>query len=197
VEIPSSFMRAKWFFIKTNFLNQIKLVTDKMPPPQKNKGTRGGRKEVSVSSKNTKFMQNLMDDIRSEGGVEDVFIGRVTKKMGNARMEVLFSEGGTIRTISALIRGTFRGRRKRHAFIDIGSFVAIGKTGMDGSLEFEIIAVLTRRQVHDISDEMPIDPRVITDTGVVDSENVGFEFDTSANPLKEEDEEESINIDEI
>ena len=176
-------------------------------PPQKNSGNKGAKRETGVSTKNRRFLQNFLDDIRSEGKVDNVHIGRVLRKMGDGRMEVFYVEtkGDVPRThiAQAVIRGSFRGRGKRSVWIDIGSFVAVAETGQAGSAALEIVAVIEPSHMRDIAKEMNLDSRVLavdtvdyaqlvsTDKKMEDDRG-GFEFD-----IVEEDNDADINIDNI
>lgn len=142
-------------------------------PPQKNAGNRGAKNDSGVSSKNQKFIRDLMFDMKKDGSVEDVFIGKVTKRLGNGRMEVHYIENEKLNKTIALIRGCFRGKGKRSVWIDVGSFVAIASTGVSGSLAYEIMAVLTPSEAQDIG----VDPRILNyETHKPDIKD-GFEFD--------------------
>ena len=84
-------------------------------PPQKNSGNKGAKSGITGASvKNRKFVQNFLDDLRAEGHVEDVHIGRVLRKMGDGRMEVFYvntskkTEQGNV--AQAKIPGKFSGR---------------------------------------------------------------------------------------
>jgi hypothetical protein len=171
--------------------------------PQKNTGNRGSKKESGVSSKNRRFVQNLIDDLRADVELSEVYIGRVLKKLGNGRTEVFFmkknKDGVLLPNISqAIIRGSFRGKGKRSVWIDVGSVVAIADVGLAGSASHEIMAVIPPEQIRDMKKEFDIDPRIIafdlTDPVALMSDimpgDVGFEFD--AGPAEEE-----INIDAI
>ena len=178
-------------------------------PPQKNSGNKGAKRETGASSKNRRFLQNFLDDLRTEGGVEHVHIGRVTRRLGDGRMEVFFTEkvkgnDSKGRVAQAVIRGSFRGRGKRSVWIDVGSFVAIAETGVAGPSALEIVAVLTSDQLRDIGKEITIDPRVLAVDAVDPTQllsskmtpqhEVGYEFD---GVIEEEDEEQEVDIENI
>jgi len=176
--------------------------------PQKNSGNRGAKRETGASSKNRRFIQNFMDDLRTEGGVDHVHIGRVTRPpLGDGRMEVFFTEkvngnDSKGRIAQAVIRGSFRGRGKHSVWVGVDSFVAIADTGVAGASEFQIVAVLTAEQMREIARETHIDPRVLA-VGVSDSakllsskmtaaDDKGYDFDTI-----EEDDDEEVDVDGI
>lgn len=176
-------------------------------PPQKNSGNRGAKRETGASKKNRMFIQDFMDDMRKEGHVDDVYIGRVLRRLGDKRMEVFYTE--TVkddqkgRVVQAKIPGKFSGKAKHSVYIDVGTFVAVANTGVSGSAEFEIVAVFSPDQMRDISKEFKIDPRVLaldnTDahqlatTKMTVKDEVGYDFDI----IGEEDEEEELDIDNI
>ncbi len=131
-------------------------------PPQKNSGNRGSKKEAAVTSKNNRFVQALLEDARKDGNVQDIYIARILKKMGNGRMEAFYIDSdGRPQTRQTLIRGSFRGKGKRGVWIDIGSVVVMADSGIPGSAEFEIMAVLSNDQIRDLRKEMDIDPRIL------------------------------------
>lgn len=159
---------------------------------QKNSGNRGAKKESGVAIKNRRFVSNILDDLRSDEGLDEIRFARVLKKFGNGRVEVFFVK--TINKIEyptiaqAVIRGSFRGRGKKSVWIDIGSIVVLADVGLGGSAEFEIVAVLSPEQVHDIKKEIKIDPRILA-VDAIDSTKLmsgqpltdgGFEFDYEA-----------------
>jgi hypothetical protein len=176
-------------------------------PPQKNSGNRGAKRETGASKKNRMFIQDFMDDMRKEGHVEDVYIGRVLRRLGDKRMEVFYTQ--TVkddqkgRVVQAKIPGKFSGKAKHSVYIDVGTFVAVANTGVSGSAEFEIVAVFSPDQMRDISKEFNLDPRVLaidnTDshqlvtTKMTSKDEVGYDFDA----IQEEDEEDELDIDNI
>lgn len=174
-------------------------------PPQKNAGNRGAKRETGASIKNRKFVHNFIDDLRSEGAVDHVHIGRVIRRLGDGRMEVFYVEKvkGEQRgkAAQAKIPGKFSGRGKHSVWIDVGSFVAISDTGVNGSAAFEISAVFTPEQMRDIAKEFELDPRLLMVDNTDSSQLVnnkttkhdaaGYEFDTV------EEQEEDFDIEDI
>jgi hypothetical protein len=174
-------------------------------PPQKNSGNRGAKRETSATIKNRRFVQDFLDDLRKEGNVSDVFIGRVIRRLGDGRMEVFYTEKVKTenkgRVTQAKIPGRFSGKGKHSVWIDVGTFVAIASTGVSGSAAFEIVAVFSADQMRDISREFDLDSRITsvdnTDAATlvankgVTSKDLGFEFDN----IEEEDEE--VDVDNI
>lgn len=164
-------------------------------PPQKNSGNKKGKRETNVSVKNRQFVADLIYDLRKSNQVEDVYLGRVVRKLGNGRVEVFYvakeiektfdHEGNDIVKESyksyekqATIKGSFRGKGKHSVWIDVGTPVVLLDSGLN---LFTIIAVLSREQLQDISKEVYLDPRVLN--GIVEtSENpedtVEFEEET-------------------
>ena len=169
-------------------------------PPQKNAGAKASKRVSGVQAKNSRFIQSYLVDLRKEGKVEDVYIGRIIGRLGNGRMEVFYMDNKQKpQTIQAIIRGSFRGKGKRSVWIDIGSIVAIADSGIAGSAEFEILAILDQVDLNALKSETTLDPRVLdtmnTDKDILKSDRPvadgGFEFETIDN------EEEEIDIDDI
>ena len=169
-------------------------------PPQKNSGNRGAKRETSATIKNRRFVQDFLDDLRAEGRVNDVFIGRVIRRMGDGRMEVFYTEKvkdeNKGRVTQAKIPGRFSGKGKHSVWIDVGTFVAIASTGVNGSAAFEIVAVFSSDQMRDISREFDLDSRITsvenTDAAAlvankgIKLNDTGFEFDTIEDITDEE-----------
>jgi hypothetical protein len=178
-------------------------------PPQKNSGTKAAKRESGASSKNRRFINNLFDDLKTEGSVEHVHIARVLRKMGDGRMEVFYTEkankAGEMRgkVAQAVIRGSFRGRGKHSVWIDVGSFVAIVETGVAGSSALEISGVISPDQMRELAKEVTIDPRILavdaTDSAQllsskmsgVTSGDSGYVFDTV------DEDDEDVDVDDI
>lgn len=169
--------------------------------PQKNTGNKGAKRETGVSMKNRKFIQSYLDDIRKEGSVDDVYVSRIIKKMGNGRVEAFYvDDSNTPHTVQAVIRGSFRGRGKRSVWIEDNAIVMIADSGIGGSAEFEVVAVLSPEQLRDLRKEMDIDPRVIAfevvDTQILMSDKPlndgGFEFEAPEEPEITDDQIDKI-----
>jgi hypothetical protein len=171
-------------------------------PPQKNSGNKGAKRETGVSVKNNKFIQSFLDDVRKEGNVKDVYVARILKKMGNGRVEAFYvDEKSKPFTVQAVIRGSFRGRGKRSVWIEDNSIVIIVDSGIGGSAEFEVMALLSPDQVRELRKAKDIDPRILA-LGVTDAElltsgkplelDEGFVFENS-----EGEEDSEVDIDDI
>ena len=166
-------------------------------PPQKNAGAKASKRVSGVQSKNSRFIQSYLDDLRKEGKADDIYIARVIGRLGSGRMDVFYIDADNKpQTVQSVIRGSFRGKGKRSVWIDIGSIVAIADSGIAGSAEYEIMAVLSQDDLDSLRKETTLDPRILDITNVdkdlLKSDNPitdgGFEFD------REEDE---IDIDDI
>lgn len=164
-------------------------------PPQKNSGNKKGKRETGVSVKNRHFIGDLMSDLRQNGHVDDVYLGRVTRKLGNGRVEVFYvarevektfdSEGNDVEKSvyksyekQATIKGSFRGKGKHSVWIDVGTAIAVADAGLG---QLMIMAVLTRDQVQEIAKTSYVDERVLN--GISDSAEKagdGVEFDENA-----------------
>ena len=150
-------------------------------PLQKNSGNKKAKKESGVATKNKRFVTNILDDLRTEGKVDGVHIARVTKKLGNGRVEVFYvkkngdTDDTTSFTACASIPGRFRGKGKHSVWIEVSSPVAISDTGIG---IIEVVAVLTRDNLKDISKEMFVDHRILNfESAQPQEQDGGFEFE--------------------
>lgn len=123
--------------------------------------------EGSKARHNREFIDDLLDDYRKGETVEDVYVGRVIRRMGCGRMEVFYIkevedtndeerlafEAPTKKKIRHVdvqqiipMRGGLRGKAKKTVWVDIDSLVMIAETGLAGATH-EIIAVFSPEQV--------------------------------------------------
>jgi hypothetical protein len=171
-------------------------------PPQKNSGNKSVKRESGVVLKNRKFIQTFLQDVREESDTSDIYVARVLKKMGNGRMEVFFVDSKQHpHVVQAIVRGSFRGKGKRSVWIDDNSVVIIADSGIGGSAAFEIMAVLSQDEIHELKKTKEVDPRILAmnlmDTAQLMSDKPlvsenGFEFDIS-----ESKQDEEIDIDNL
>jgi hypothetical protein len=133
-------------------------------PPQKNSGAKKSSRVSGVSKKNGRFIQEFMDELQAEGNVASIHVARVTRTMGNGRVEVYFiSKNPDTSEVrgnldQAIIRGSFRGRSKRDVWIDIGTIVAVADSGLKGSATLEIMAVFSQDQVRELRETVQYTP---------------------------------------
>lgn len=146
-----------------------------------------------------------MEELQAEGNVNNIYVARVTRTMGNGRVEVYYiskdSETSEVRgnLDQAIIRGSFRGRSRRDVWIDVGTIVAIADSGLKGSATLEIVAVFNAEQIRELRKDSGVDPRTFiaerVETGRIEATlppEDGFEFD--AGPAEDEKE---VNVDSI
>lgn len=156
--------------------------------------------EGSKAKHNRCLIDDLLDDLASGEKLKDVFVGRVTKRMGQGRMEVFYMDTkydpprGS--QIIAPMRGGLRGKGKKTVWVDLNSLVMIAETGLAGTTH-EIVAVFSPVQVTRFKKIVPdADPRLfLTDSVEVskEAEEAGFEFE---GPTAGDDEED-VDIDNI
>ena len=166
-------------------------------PPQKNSGAKSSKRVSGVESKNARFIQAYLDDIRRNQSTENVYVARIIARLGDGRMDAFYlDENKRPQTTQVVIRGSFRSKGKRSVWIEIGSIVIIASSGIPGSAEFGIMAILSQDDLNSLKREITFDPRILdtanVDKSILKSDVVlpdgGFEFDTA---------EEEIDIDDI
>lgn len=156
-----------------------------MPRPQKNSGAKASKRVSNVTNKNNKIIKSFIGETEDGEGEENTFIARVLATMGNGRMEVFYMDGKYPKIVQASIRGTFRGKSKKSVWIEMGSIVIIEKSGLGGSGEYQIMAVLSQDDIDDLRKTVKLDPRILaidnTDKTLLVSDKQpdpsgGFEF---------------------
>lgn len=152
------------------------------------KGHRSGQNsESNTSMKGRKLFDDLISDIRSGEDLDGVFIGRVTRKLGEGRMEVTYFQEDRMIVSQAILKGSLRGRGKRDAFVDLNSIVMLVHLGLDSGTTFEIMNVFTPEQIHVLKKEIDLDDRLFTTTQ--DKKDEAFEFERVV--------EEDLDVDKI
>ena len=165
-------------------------------PPQKNSGAKSSKRVSGVESKNARFIQTYLDDIRRKQSTENVYVARIIARLGDGRMDAFYlDEENKPQTAQVVIRGSFRSKGKRSVWIEVGSIVIIASSGIPGSAEFGIMAILSQEDLNALKREITIDPRIL-DTASVDkvvlksdiiTPDGGFEFDTAEDEIDIED----------
>lgn len=129
--------------------------------PRNLTGGSGHKSQRNSESNKARNNRTLIDDLLSDyaekkKAVEEVYVGRVLRRMGQGRMEVFYSETvpdaeeGTKkieRTVIMPLRGGLRGKGKKTVWVDPGCVVMVIETGLAGAMSHEIVAVFTEEQV--------------------------------------------------
>lgn len=147
--------------------------------------------EGNIVKRNRQLVDNFMDDITKEGKCDGVFVSRVTRKLGDGRMEVLYMDGGREVSVPAPIKGSLRGRGKSQAFIEVGTIVLVAETGLTGAMSHEIIGVVTASQLASMKRIMTLDTRII-DGAAKPGETGEFEFGAAG-----DDDDADVEVDNI
>lgn len=166
----------------------------------RNKASKRGTGKNNITTKNNIAINQIFKDLDMQGVLgndpelpENIYIGRVSRKLGNGRMEVMYAEkkedkivdnfgeviqdkvSYEIKTDQARIRGTFRGKGKRSLWIDVNSIVVIEDSGIG---IMEIRALMTRDQLKDLAKETYIHPQILSDQAISgDTAEDAIEFD--------------------
>lgn len=155
-------------------------------------GHRAQRNSEGGKERNNRvFVDNLLDDYQKGESTTGVYVGRVTKRMGDGRMEVFYKDAQD-RPVTQIIvlRGGLRGRGWKSVRVEVDSLVMIAETGLAGTTH-EIVAVFSEAQVARLRKVKPdADDRLFVRSGSTIEEEAGFVFE------KEENEEE-MDIDAI
>ena len=155
-------------------------------------GHRSQRNSEGAKEKHNRcLVDDLLEDLSSGEFLGDVYVGRVTKRMGNGRMEVFYMDQNydppRATQLIAPMRGGLRGKGKKTVWVDLNSLVLLVETGLAGTTH-EIVAVFSPAQVSRYRKILPdADPRLFLTDGVEVSKSTeeGFEFDHA--PAEEEE----------
>ena len=154
--------------------------------------------EGSKARNNRVFVDDLLDDLRNGENMDGVYVGRVLRRMGSGRMEVLYfkpredeHEGKGMELVQQIVpmRGGLRGKGKHTVWVEIDAVVMIAETGLSGTTH-EIVAVFSAEQVNKYRKLVPTaDERLFLKQGQQEEESGGVIFET--------EEQEEVNIDDI
>jgi hypothetical protein len=98
---------------------------------------------------------------------DEIYVARVIKNLGNARIEVVYSHNEKVFVGQAKIPGRFTGRAKKSMMASPGTFILVAKTGVVGALALEMMAIVSREDVAKIQELIPLHANVtsvVTDT---------------------------------
>jgi len=99
------------------------------------------------------MVRKFIDDIKKKDSAPNVYVGKVTKFLGNKRFEAMIDSDG-IKIVQVAIPGKFSGRGRKGAMVSPGSFVLIAE---DESIKmFEMLALIKREFVELINKLSPI-----------------------------------------
>lgn len=144
--------------------------------------------EGSKARNNRCLVDAYLEDLRDGASTKGVYVGRILKRMGSGRMQVLFDAKEQI----VVLRGGLRGKAKKTVWVDIDSLVLIAETGLGGTTH-EIVAVFSESHVATYKKlAEDADPRLFqkSASGGTKDEDDLFEAD------KEEDDAE-VDVDQI
>ena len=132
------------------------------------KHKKGSNSESSTSKKTKRMFENILSDLQDED------------LDGEGRMEVIFIADERLETVRAPMKGSIRGRGKKDAWVDVGSYVVLNETGLTGSMSHEIVMPLSPVQIAQLRKEGVMDERLFEKTNTEGGEGDGIEFETVA-----------------
>jgi hypothetical protein len=156
----------------------------------------------SSKRKSDNVVSDYIYDLKKNEMDDEVYVARVIKTLGNARIEIVYSHRIKDKTdlkvdvVQAKIPGRFTGRAKKTMFITPGTFILVANTGVIGALAFEMVAIISREELAKIQELVPIHSNVtsvVTDVDELQTRTTavqegGFEF---------EGREDEIDIDNV
>ena len=140
------------------------------------------------------YIYDLKELKKDEELDDEVYVARVIKTLGNARIEVVYSRGEKVFVEQAKIPGRFTGRARKTMLVIPGVFILVAKTGVVGALALEMVAIVSSKDLSEIKELTFIHPNITslvtdeTDLTTRTTADGGFEF---------EGREDEINIDDV
>jgi translation initiation factor IF-1 len=138
----------------------------------------------SAKRKSDNVVSDYIYDLRKKEMNDEVYVARVIKNLGNARIEVVYSDNMKVMVTQAKIPGRFTGRAKKTMLVSPGTFILIANTGVTGALAYEMMAVVSREELAKIQELLPIHTNVtsvVTDAEELQTRTTaqegGFEFE--------------------
>jgi len=174
--------------------------------PRNLTGGSGHRSQRNSESNKARNNRTLIDELLSDyaekkKAVEEVYVGRVLRRMGQGRMEVFYSETvpdeeeGTKkieRTVIMPLRGGLRGKGKKSVWVDPGCIVMVIETGLAGAMSHEIVAVFTEEQIARLRKLRPdLNPKLFMKGDNEEGDDGGIIFERG------DDSEGSVDVDDI
>jgi hypothetical protein len=183
--------------------------------PRNTTGGSGHKSQRNSESNKARNNRCLIDDLLSDYAdienrkklgmyyekMDDVYVGRVNRRMGNGRMEVFCSETRedpeegmkTVeKTLIAPLRGGMRGKGKKSVWVEPGSLVLVLATGLGGAMSHEIVGVFNAEQIAKLRKVRPdLSPQLFVKGETDGADEGGIIFEAS------EDDGEEVNVDDI
>lgn len=150
--------------------------------------------ESSKEKKNRGLVESFIDDFANGESPAGVFVGRVLKRMGNGRMDVLYMDASRALHEKIIpLRGGLTGKGKKDVWVDLESIVMIHETGLANATH-EIVAVFSEAQIRTIKKIRPEleDSKLFAKSDAPVQEE-GFEFVNEETVAKNEE----VDIDTI
>jgi len=130
------------------------------------------------------YIYDLKHKIKGDEPADEIYVARVIKTLGNARIEVVYSHDDKVFVGQAKIPGRFTGRARKSMMVSPGIFILVAKTGVIGALALEMVAIVSREELSKIQELVPIHTNVtsaVTDTSDLQTRTTakedGFEFE--------------------
>lgn len=142
-------------------------------------------KEDRRTRKNREMVTKFVEDVLANDLDGEVFLARVVKNFGGARMSLLTTTGETKTAVMRNLLRCSRGAARNAAnvvAVGPGSFVILHEEGTVS----QVIGVLSRSQLNAVKDNFPA-PHGFFDEGAVDEGDCGFDWADGTEETEEVD----------
>jgi hypothetical protein len=115
-----------------------------MAVPQKNSGNKNKGQSASRDNHET-FVFDYLTELEKYGSVDEIYLGKISKMLGNSRVEVVYQklakDGTPLAGVAqALIPGKFQGKNKRYFWIETGTIILVADIGLN---KLEVVGVVS------------------------------------------------------
>jgi len=101
----------------------------------------------SSKRKSDGIVSDYIYDLKKKEMDDEIYVARVIKNLGNARIEVVYSHDEKVFVGQAKIPGRFTGRARKSMLVSPGTFLLVAKTGVVGALALEMMAIVSREEL--------------------------------------------------
>ena len=89
----------------------------------------------SAKRKSDGMVADYIADLKKKDMNDEVYVARVIKNLGNARIEIVYSSNNKVFVDQAKIPGRFTGRAKKSMLVSPGTFILVANTGLIGAIQ--------------------------------------------------------------
>jgi len=146
-------------------------------------------KDSKSENKSDIMVRKFIDDIKKKDSAPNVYVGKVTKFLGDKKFQAMIDSDG-IKIVTVAIPGKFAGRGRKGAMVSSGVFVLIAE---DESIKmFEMLALIKPQFVELINKLSPIHETIYKS-----SEDDKEKDDVFEREVAKDEDSEDVDVDRV